>query len=155
MDKILKKLPIAATAALLVAGAFLFAGCEKEKVKHNDVDKVLNKSENQLVGTWVCDTNNYRVELCFSNNGNSFFSRVNNHSHSGLMFDDSTWNDYVWQSDSVIQIVRKITANDTFSVPNNVFKITRISDDRISFQFDGYSTSPTWMVRIYQFKYIK
>ena len=31
MDKILKKLPIVATVALLMVGAFLFSGCEEEK----------------------------------------------------------------------------------------------------------------------------
>ena len=41
MDKILKKLPIAATVALLVAGAFLFAGCEKEK------------NGSKIIGTWI------------------------------------------------------------------------------------------------------
>ncbi|MBO7465612.1 MAG: hypothetical protein J6T56_07185 [Bacteroidales bacterium] len=40
MDKILKKLPIVATVALLVAGAFLFAGCEKEKKTENDITNI-------------------------------------------------------------------------------------------------------------------
>ena len=37
MDKILKKLPIVATVALLVAGAMFFAGCEKDKKANNDL----------------------------------------------------------------------------------------------------------------------
>ena len=37
MKKLIKTMPIVATVALLVAGAFLFAGCEKEKpVQPND-----------------------------------------------------------------------------------------------------------------------
>lgn len=53
MDKILKKLPIVATVALLVAGAFLFAGCEKEKpVQPND-----NKIKNDTNILYGKDTN--------------------------------------------------------------------------------------------------
>ena len=39
-------------AMVFLAGTMFFAGCEKEK-QNNDVYKVLNESENQLVGTWV------------------------------------------------------------------------------------------------------
>ena len=150
MDKILKKLPLVATVALLVAGAMFLAGCEKEKNK-----EVKEKSFFNNGMTWVCDTNNYHVELCFSTIGNTFFSKVENNSQMGLMFSDSTWNDFVWQNDSVVQIVRQIYANDTFSNPNNIFKISHISTNMVSIQFAGYSTSPTWMVSNYKFKIIK
>ena len=136
-----KILPIVAT--VILAGAMFLAGCEKENIV---------KSYEE---TWVCDTNNYRIELYFSNDGNTFFSKVKNFSYWELMFNDSTWNDIVWQNDSVIQIVPQITANDTISVSNNLFKISHISADVISMQFVGYSNFPTWLVHSYQFKITK
>ena len=72
MDKILKKLPIAATVALLVAGVFLFAGCEKEKKTENDITNVrwhLTKfvDETNHMGNVLVpadDTNLFWIKLC-------------------------------------------------------------------------------------------
>ena len=47
MRNLIKTMPIVATAALLVAGAFLYAGCEKEKPQKEE-------THNPLCGTtWV------------------------------------------------------------------------------------------------------
>ena len=58
MKNLIKTMPIAATAALLVAGAFLFAGCEKEKNK--EVKPAINESnydkiplKEYVIGTWI------------------------------------------------------------------------------------------------------
>ena len=40
MKKLINTMPIVATVALLVAGAFLFAGCEKEKKTSDDITNV-------------------------------------------------------------------------------------------------------------------
>ncbi len=72
MDKILKKLPIVATVALLMAGAFLFAGCEKEKKKSDDITNVkwhltkfvdeTNHKEDVLIP--ADDTHLFWIKLC-------------------------------------------------------------------------------------------
>ena len=52
MKKLIKTMPIVATVALLVAGAFLFAGCEKEKpVQPND--NIIKNDTNILYGKVV------------------------------------------------------------------------------------------------------
>ena len=136
-------MPMLTTVVLLVAGIVLFARCEKEK----KVKSILCKGT-----TWLCDTNNYRIELYFSINENSFFSKVENHSSLELIFRDSTWNDFVSINDSVIQIVRQISSNDTLSNPNNILKMSYVSADIISVQFYGFSTLPTWQVNDYLFR---
>ncbi len=52
MDKILKKLPLVATAALLVAGAMFLAGCEKEKPVQPD-ENIIGNDTNVLYGKVV------------------------------------------------------------------------------------------------------
>jgi PBP1b-binding outer membrane lipoprotein LpoB len=45
MKNLIKTMPIVATVALLVAGAFLFAGCEKEKTNYNSVKETTVKEK--------------------------------------------------------------------------------------------------------------
>ena len=77
---------------------------------------------------------------------------MENHSSLELIFRDSTWNDFVSINDSVIQIVRQISSNDTLSNPNNILKMSYVSADIISVQFYGFSTLPTWQVNDYLFR---
>ena len=72
MDKILKKLPIAATVALLVAGAMFFAGCEKEKkTELMSETKVPNINgvnfQSVVIGTEKCSENivGYLMDVCY------------------------------------------------------------------------------------------
>ena len=52
MKNLIKTMPIVATVALLVAGAFLFAGCEKEKKTEKSITQSLNIQGriNKIVG---------------------------------------------------------------------------------------------------------
>ena len=52
MKKLIKTMPIVATVALLVAGAFLFAGCEKEKPVQPD-ENIIGNDTNVLYGKVV------------------------------------------------------------------------------------------------------
>ncbi len=72
MDKILKKLPIVATAALLMAGAMFLAGCEKEKkTELMSETKVPNINgvnfQSVVIGTEKCSENivGYLMDVCY------------------------------------------------------------------------------------------
>lgn len=96
MDKILKKLPIAATVALLVAGAFLFAGCEKEKTNYNSVkettvkEKTVKETTNITDVKWhlikFVDVANKTEEDPLSNSNDVYWLKLQTSSFEGKSF---------------------------------------------------------------------
>ena len=81
MDKILKKLPIVATVALLVAGAMFFAGCEKEKKTEENKCKFCGADDPLTELTWLKElvesiNNSWyhaTISTCLYNNGQQGF----------------------------------------------------------------------------------
>ena len=140
-------------AALLAGALLLFAGCEKEKTINNTIiDDKSSPIKTDLQGTHlVCETEKYNINLLFSADRNTIYSSVKNKSKSGLLFMDSTWYDYVWNNDSIMQLVSQRTIKDSFPITNKLFAIKFISSDTVWMQYCGFSNFPTWMIFDYKF----